>query len=125
MASRNEIYLCEKCGNLVEVLEGGVGTLTCCGAPMERLIEKKTDKGLEKHVPVLEEKDDGVLVKVGDVPHPMEEEHHIVMIELIQGDCSQKKFLKAGEAPQAFFKNASLKGAIAREYCNVHGLWKA
>ncbi len=125
MAARNEIYLCEKCGNLVEVLEGGPGKLTCCDIEMELMAEKTEDKGMEKHVPVMVEKDGGVMVKVGDVPHPMEDEHHIVFVELFQGEDSCKKFLKPGEAPEAFFEGASIKGASAREYCNIHGLWKA
>ncbi len=125
MAIRNEIYLCEKCGNLVEVLDGGPGKMACCDIEMVLLEEKTADKGMEKHVPVIEEKDGGVLVKVGDVPHPMEEEHHIMLIELLDGEDSCKKFLDPGQAPEAFFECADPKKVSAREYCNIHGLWRA
>ncbi len=125
MATRNEIYLCEKCGNLVEVLDGGPGKMSCCDIEMALMEEKTSDKGLEKHVPVIEEKDGGALVKVGDVPHPMEDEHYIMMVEILDGDDSCKKFLEPGQDPEAFFDCADAKKVSAREYCNIHGLWRA
>jgi len=124
MAARLEIYKCEKCGNIVEVLEGGVGQLVCCGEPMELLKEQTADAANEKHVPVTEKAEHGTTVKVGSVPHPMEEKHHIMWIEVISGGMAYREFLKAGEAPEATF---CVEGPIeaVREYCNIHGLWKA
>jgi len=119
-----EVYKCSVCGNIVEVLHVGGGTLVCCGKPMELLDEKTADSATEKHVPVIEKTDDGVLVKVGSVPHPMLPEHYIEWIELIVDGASYRQFLKPGDKPEAFFavKGDDLK---AREYCNVHGLWKS
>lgn len=124
MAKRLEVYKCEKCGNIVEVLHGGVGELVCCGEPMELLEEHSVDEGKEKHVPVKEKAEHGTKVKVGSVPHPMEEAHHIAWIEVVAGGKAYREFLEAGQAPEATF---CVEGPIemVREYCNVHGLWKA
>ncbi|MBU5678613.1 MAG: desulfoferrodoxin [Candidatus Aenigmatarchaeota archaeon] len=124
MTKRFEIYKCNICGNIVEVLHEGSGVLVCCGVPMEKLIEKTEDTGKEKHVPVIEILKDSIKVKVGSVPHPMEEKHYIEWIELIVDDASYKKFLIPGEKPEAEF---CVKGnkIEAREYCNLHGLWKS
>lgn len=122
MTEQMEIYECEVCGNLIEVLRPGVGELVCCGEPMNRLETKTEDQGYEKHVPVIEKTDDGVLVKVGANPHPMEEEHHIEWIEIVYDGKCQRKFLKAGDQPQAEFC-VSAETVEAREHCNVHGLW--
>ncbi len=123
MAKTGEIYKCETCGNMVEVVHEGVGELVCCQKPMELLQEKTQDEGQEKHVPVIEETENSVKVRVGEVPHPMEEKHFIEWIQLIADGVTHRKFLKAGESPEAEF---SVKGdkLTAREYCNVHGLWK-
>ena len=117
MTKLKQVYKCNVCGNIVEVLHTGVGQLVCCGKPMNLLQEKKQDVGNEKHLPVLEEDK----VKVGSVPHPMEKEHYIEWIEVIDGKKIQRKFLEPGDEPQAKF---SIKGKM-REYCNIHGLWKA
>jgi len=100
------------------------GTLVCCGQPMQLLEEKVEDVGKEKHVPVIEKTDTGVKVKVGSIPHPMEENHYIEWIELTAGDETFIKFLKPGEAPEVEFEVKAGK-LTAREYCNVHGLWKS
>ena len=124
MTNVNEVYRCNVCGNIVEVLHAGAGELVCCGQPMELLKEKTEDEGQEKHVPVIEKTDTGIKVKVGSVPHPMEENHYVEWIEVIAGGKVYRKFLKPGEKPEAEFKiNAG--DVEAREYCNVHGLWKA
>lgn len=124
MAKRLEIYKCEICGNIVEVVHDGAGELVCCGQPMSLLEEKSADSTTEKHVPVIEKTEDGaVLVKVGSVPHPMEEKHHIEWVQLICGDISYRKFLQPGEKPEWRFK-AEGKTFTAREFCNIHGLWK-
>jgi superoxide reductase len=123
MAKRYEIYKCEVCGNIIEVLTGGTGQLVCCGKPMKLLVENTTDAAREKHVPVIEKAANGYKVKVGAVPHPMEEKHHIEWIELVAGDKSYRQFLSPGQAPEAFF-SVEASSVFAREYCNLHGLWK-
>ena len=126
MTKKMEIYKCELCGNIVEMVHGGKGDLVCCGEPMVRYEENTTDAAVEKHVPVVEESccGGGVNVKVGSVAHPMEEEHYIEWIELIDGDKSCREFLQPGDAPEATLCAASA-GATARAYCNVHGLWRS
>lgn len=123
MATRMEVYRCEPCGNIVEVLTGGVGQLSCCGEPMLLLEEKTADEGKEKHVPVIEKTDTGYLVKVGSVQHPMEEKHYIEWIELVADGAAYRKFLKPGDAPEALFALDAAQ-VTAREHCTVHGLWK-
>ena len=124
MAERLEVYRCNVCGNIVEVLHGGVGELVCCGEPMERLKENTVDAAKEKHVPVIEKTQAGFKVKVGSVPHPMKPEHFIEWIELVADGVAYRKFLAPGGAPEAEFCLAAQK-VDAREYCNLHGLWKA
>ena len=124
MAKRREIYKCEACGNIVEVLHGGDGELICCGEEMKLFDESTTDEGKEKHVPVIESIENGVFVKVGSNPHPMEEKHYIEWIEIIDGEGSQRHFLKPGQSPETVFAGAG-DNVTAREYCNIHGLWKS
>jgi len=123
MAERLEVYKCEVCGNIVEVLHGGDGELVCCGQPMSRLVENTVDAAKEKHVPVIEKVEGGVKVKVGDVAHPMEEKHYIEWVEIIADGKAYRQFLNPGEAPEATF-NVEAGQITAREYCNIHGLWK-
>ncbi|MHC4843784.1 MAG: desulfoferrodoxin [Planctomycetota bacterium] len=123
MAERLQIYKCSTCGNIVEVLVGGTGELSCCGAPMELLEEKTADAATEKHVPVIEKVEGGYLVKVGSVPHPMLDEHYIEWIELLADGKAYRQFLNPGEEPEAIF-NVDASDVSAREHCNVHGLWK-
>lgn len=123
MAERREVYKCELCGNIVEVLWGGKGELVCCGQPMKLMKEGVVDAAKEKHVPVVEKTADGYKVKVGSVAHPMEEKHYIQWIELVADDISYFHFLKPGEAPEATFC-VKAENVYAREYCNLHGLWK-
>ncbi|KPJ57334.1 hypothetical protein AMJ49_01925 [Parcubacteria bacterium DG_74_2] len=124
MTAKRQIYKCNICGNIVEVLHVGVGQLVCCGQPMELLNEKETDIGLEKHVPIIEKKEKGIKVKVGSTPHPMEEKHYIEWIEISVEDRIYRKFLKSGDRPEAEFGIKADK-IEAREYCNIHGLWKS
>ena len=124
MAEKLEIYKCELCGNIVEVLHGGKGELVCCGEPMKLMKENTVDAAKEKHVPVVEKTADGFKVKVGSVPHPMEEKHYIEWVEIIADGEAYCYFLKPGAAPEATFK-IQAAGVTAREYCNLHGLWKA
>jgi len=124
MAERLEVYKCEVCGNIVEVLHEGAGELVCCNQPMKLFKENTVDAALEKHVPVVEKTSEGFTVKVGSVPHPMEEKHYIEWIEVIADGKVYRAFLKPGEAPQANF-NIKAENITAREYCNLHGLWKS
>ena len=126
MTELNTIYKCKICGNVVEVVHGGAGELVCCGQPMIHQVPGTSDGAAEKHVPVIEKIDGGYLVKVGSVAHPMIDAHYIEFIELICEKCGkvQRKYLKPGDAPQATFTCESDK-VTAREYCNLHGLWKA
>ena len=123
MAERLEIYKCEVCGNIVEVMHGGAGELVCCGQPMTLFKENTTDEAKEKHVPVVEKSGDTVTVKVGSVAHPMEEKHYIEWVEIIADGEVYRQFLSPGEAPEASFKIDAGK-VTAREYCTLHGLWK-
>ncbi len=123
MAEKLQVYKCNICGNIVEVLHGGEGELVCCGEPMELLNEKTADTGREKHVPIIEKIDGGYKVKVGSVPHPMEEKHYIEWIELLADGKAYRQFLRPGTPAEATF-NVKANSVSAREYCNVHGLWK-
>ncbi len=124
MTQRLQIYKCEVCGNVVEVLHEGAGELVCCDQPMKLMKENTVDAALEKHVPVIEKTEEGIKVKVGSVPHPMVEEHYIEWIELIADGQAYRQFLKPGDAPEAVFK-IEAQNITAREYCNLHGLWKS
>ena len=124
MVERLDVYKCEVCGNIVEVLHVGVGTLVCCGQPMAPLAENAVDAATEKHVPVVEKIEGGFKVTIGSVAHPMEEAHYIEWIELLVGERACRTFLKPGEAPEAVFTIDAAE-ASARAHCNLHGLWKA
>jgi len=119
-----QIYKCEVCGDMVEVIHAGPGTLVCCGKPMKLMTENTIDASKEKHVPVIETIPSGIKVKVGSVAHPMEAAHYIEWIELMVDGKAYRQFLKPGDAPEAVF-NVMGGHITAREYCNLHGLWKA
>ena len=123
MAQQREIYVCEICGNVLEVLEGGDGELVCCGQPMDLQKENTVDASKEKHIPVLTFEGNQVSVEVGSVLHPMEPSHYIAWIEVAEDNCVKRRFFKPGDEPKArFFTHG---GALAvRAYCNLHGLWK-
>ena len=122
MTARLQIYKCDICGNIVELLHEGADALVCCGEPMKLFEENTTDAAKEKHVPVIEKIEGGFKVKVGSVPHPMEEKHYIEWAEVVMPDGVARKFLNPGEAPEAAFE---IDGDIlqVRAYCNLHGLW--
>ncbi|MDD5291372.1 MAG: desulfoferrodoxin [Patescibacteria group bacterium] len=124
MTKINEIYKCNVCGNIVEMIHTGVGQLVCCGQPMQLQNPNTVDAAQEKHVPVIEKTGKDVKVKIGSVPHPMEEAHYIEWIEIIADGQSYKKFLRPGDKPEAEFC-VDAKEIIARAYCNLHGLWQA
>jgi superoxide reductase len=120
---RMQVYKCRKCRTVVEVLIPGRAPLVHCGEPMELLEEKAADKTVEKHVPVIEKIEGGYKVKVGSTPHPMSKAHYIVWIELIADGKVYRQYLKPGEEPEATFP-IEAQEVSAREYCNLHGLWK-
>jgi len=124
MTKNNEVYKCPLCGNIVEILHTGAGELVCCGQPMVLMSENTVDAAKEKHVPVITKVADGYKVSVGTVAHPMEAKHWIEWIELIADGTVYRQNLNPGEAPEATFFIKADK-VIAREYCNLHGLWKA
>jgi len=123
MASKQQVYKCNQCGNMVELVHVGGGELVCCGEPMQALDENTTEAATEKHIPEVTAVDGGYKVVVGSVRHPMEEKHYIEWIELIVDETTVlRKHLAPGEPPEAVFsvKGGSVK---ARAYCNLHGLW--
>ncbi len=125
MTKKLQVYKCEICGNIVSVLHAAVGILVCCGQPMTLMAEKSEDSAIEKHVPFIIKEKDKVIVKVGEnAAHPMEERHYIEWIELQVDGKLYYQFLKPGDKPEAVF---CVEGdeMTAREYCNVHGLWKS
>lgn len=124
MPRRNLVYKCELCGNIVEMLHGGDGKMFCCSQPMTLQAENTVDAAKEKHVPVIEKVAGGFKVKVGSVAHPMEEKHYIEWIEILAGDRILRQYLKPGAAPEAVF-TTDAANVTAREYCNLHGHWKA
>ena len=124
MTEKLQIYKCKICGNIVEVLHEGAGELVCCGQPMVLREENAVDAAKEKHVPVVEKTAGGVKVKVGSVVHPMEEKHYIEWIEIITDGKAYRQFLKPGDVPEATF-DIEAGDVTVREYCNLHGLWKA
>lgn len=125
MTKLREVYKCEICGNMVEIVHEAGGQLVCCGKPMKLMTENTTDAATEKHVPVIEKVDGGVLVKVGSVEHPMQDNHYIEWIEVHTDNKVYRKYLNPGEKPEALFNINIEDVRFAREYCNLHGLWKA
>jgi len=122
MTQKLQVYKCEICGNIVEMLHEGQGQLVCCGQPMKLLEAKTQEEGKEKHLPVIEKLDNGIKVKVGSVPHPMEEKHYIEWVEVISNGKAYRQFLKPGDKPEATF-NVETASIQVREYCSIHGLW--
>ncbi|MGA7563484.1 MAG: desulfoferrodoxin [Desulfobaccales bacterium] len=124
MTEKLQVYKCQICGNIVSMLHSGDGALVCCGEPMKLMLENTVDAAKEKHVPVIEKTAAGFKIKVGSVAHPMEQSHYIEWIEVIADGKSYRQFLNPGEAPEATFA-IEANNVVAREYCNLHGLWKA
>lgn len=124
MTKKLQVFKCQVCGNIVEVLHEAGGELVCCGQPMTLLNENTVDAATEKHVPVIEKIEGGYKVAVGSVAHPMEEKHYIEWIELLADNKVYLKFLKPGDKPEAVFKIDAQK-VSAREFCNLHGHWKS
>ena len=123
MTKKLQVYKCEKCGNVVELLHEGAGELVCCNEPMVLFVEKRADSAVEKHVPVIEKTAAGYKVTVGSTIHPMVDDHFIEWIELLADGKAYRQFLNPGDEPVADFCVKAAK-VSAREYCNLHGLWK-
>ena len=124
MTNLRELYVCNICGNVIEVVNTGASSLVCCNQPMTKMEPGAKDASLEKHVPVIESVDGGIKVKVGSVAHPMEEKHYIVFIEVLTKDQVLRAELNPNQAPEAIFLVKASDVLEVREYCNVHGLWK-
>ena len=122
MTKMFEVYKCEVCGNITKVVHASAGILVCCGKPMILQQEKTADQGKEKHVPVVEKSATGIIVKVGSVPHPMEETHYLEWVDIRTGENVYVRSFKPGEKPETEFCIADTN-VKARAYCNVHGLW--
>jgi superoxide reductase len=122
MAKKMEVYKCEVCGNIVEVLHEGEGTLVCCGQDMTLFTANTVDAAREKHVPVIAKVAGGYQVTIGEVAHPMTDSHYIEWIELVAGAMVYRRNLQPGDAPEAVFTIAAAE-VTARAYCNLHGLW--
>ncbi|MCK9522875.1 MAG: desulfoferrodoxin [Proteobacteria bacterium] len=120
---KRDLYRCDRCGNIVEVLHASAGTLVCCGQPMTKQAENTQDASTEKHVPMIEKTDKGYRVTVGSVAHPMDDDHYIQWIELVACGVSNIRFLKPGDPPVAEFCCVADE-VTARAYCNLHGFWK-
>ena len=128
MTEKMAVYKCNVCGNIVEVINAGEGCLTCCSVPMEKMCEKSNDEAAnEKHVPIITMEGETKTIRVGSIPHPMEEKHYIMFIEAISKDDKYitRKYLTPGEEPKMEFKINSKDDFKAREYCNIHGFWKS
>lgn len=125
MTKLKQVYKCNICGNVVEMLHAGAGELVCCGEPMELKQENTVDAAQEKHVPIIEKTENGLLIKIGEVPHPMNEDHYIEWIEVEAGGRLHRKWLKPGDAPEMEIKCKNIDAVSAREYCNLHGLWRS
>lgn len=124
MTQLNEVYKCNLCGNIVEILHPGAGALVCCNERMALMVQNTVDASKEKHVPVIEIGANSITVKVGSVAHPMEAAHYIEWIELVADGKVYRQQLQPGQAPEATFPVIA-KQVTAREYCNLHGLWAA
>jgi len=122
MTKKLEVYKCEICGNIIEMLHQGAGTLVCCGQEMKLMEEQTADQTLEKHVPVMEKIPSGITAVVGSTLHPMEEKHYIEWIEVVTEKGASRKCLKLGDKPESLFKDVEGLEKM-REYCNIHGLW--
>ena len=120
-----DIFRCKHCGLQVEVTAASaVDAPVCCGEKMVLQIANTTEAAQEKHIPVVETLDNGILVKVGSVAHPMTEEHFIEWIEVINGNYVNRYHLKPGDQPQAAFYVAKSPKLVIRASCNIHGMWQ-
>lgn len=122
MKEKINYFKCSVCGNIVEVIDGDINRIKCCNKELELINANIQDAALEKHVPVYEIDNNEIIVKVGEIIHPMEEKHHIMWISLVTEDKVVRTQLKPGDKP--IVKFPYIKGSTIYEYCNLHGLWK-
>jgi len=122
MKEKVNYYKCPICGNVIEVVSGDINRIKCCNKELELLVANTTDGSLEKHVPVYEVVNNEIIIKVGEIIHPMEEKHYIMWISLVTDNKIIRVTLKPGDEP--IISLPYIKGAIIYEYCNLHGLWK-
>ena len=122
---REKFYICRHCGNLIGLINDAGVPMMCCGQKMEALVPNTTEAAGEKHLPFVNLENGSVYVRIGEITHPMTEEHYIQWVELIMGPKVYREFLQPGQEPQASFKIDKKEKPVAREYCNLHGLWKA
>ena len=123
--NKNEVYKCEVCGNIVEVLTVGGGELFCCQKTMVLQTENIIDASMEKHIPIIEQDSKKITVIVGEVDHPMEKSHYIEWVEIVVDGKVYRQNLKPNDKPLAKFNISNAENIIARAYCNLHGLWKS
>ena len=122
MKENLNFYRCPICGNIVELIDGNMDRIICCGKPMIKMIANTTDAVVEKHVPVYERVDNEIVVKVGEVEHPMEEEHYIMWIAQVTENRTTRVRLYPEQATETRFPY--IPGSTLYAYCNKHGLWK-
>ena len=122
MKEKVKFYQCSKCGNVIELIDGNINNITCCGQKMMELTANTVDASQEKHVPVYEKNNSEIIVKVGEVEHPMEDAHYIMWIAQVTANNITRVNLIPGEKAAAKFPN--IKDSIIYAYCNKHGLWK-
>ena len=125
MSKNTKFYICEKCGNLVGLINESGVPIVCCGQKMTPLIPGTVEASHEKHIPVAEIIGDTVKVSVGSVEHPMSEEHSILWVYLETESGGQRKSLEVGKPPVVTFALSGEKPIAVYAYCNLHGLWKS
>ncbi len=123
MTEKDQIYRCNQCGNIVEVVHLGTGKLVCCNNQME-LLKPQKDVGPEKHIPLIQEHETSYKISIGKIPHPMEDNHCIEWVELITPQKIYRKFFQPGDKPVAEFQIVDKPEKVkARQYCSIHGIW--
>lgn len=123
MERKNTVfYKCEICGNIIGLIDGDINHIKCCGKDMELLVANSQDAATEKHVPVYEKDGDEIIVKVGEVEHPMAEDHYIMWIAQVSENQTTRVRLHPNQKPEARFKY--IPNSTIYAYCNKHGLWK-
>ena len=118
-----KICKCNICGNVISILDDNGGKLICCNEEMELMVPESSDGAREKHVPVITKDGDEIIVSVGSVAHPMDDDHYINWIALVNDDVVTRVNLNPNDKPEAKFPY--VKGSIVYAYCDKHGLWKA
>ena len=122
MKEKVKYFKCPVCGNIIEIIDGDIKKIKCCNKELELLVANTIDASLEKHVPSYEIDKDEIIVKIGEIIHPMEEKHYIIWISLVTDNKIIKVFLNPGDEP--IVRLPYIKDSIIYEYCNLHGLWK-